>query len=87
MLMTIIWAIIIGAVIGALARLIVPGPNPMGILLTILIGIVGAVVGGFIASALGAGSIVAFIIEVLVAVAGVALISGRGRWGSRRGVY
>lgn len=87
MLMTIIWFIIIGAIIGALARLVVPGHNPMGIALTILIGIVGAVIGGFIARALGAGNIIAFIISVVVAAAGVALISGRGRWGSRRGVY
>lgn len=87
MLMTIVWFIVIGAIIGALARLVVPGPNPMGIALTILIGIVGAVLGGVIASAIGAGSIIAFIISVLVAAAGVALISGRGRWGSRRGVY
>ncbi|MFL6055839.1 MAG: GlsB/YeaQ/YmgE family stress response membrane protein [Actinoallomurus sp.] len=87
MLMTIVWFIVIGAIIGALARLVVPGPNPMGIALTILIGIVGAVLGGVIASAIGAGSIIAFIISVLVAAAGVALISGRGRWGSHRGVY
>jgi uncharacterized membrane protein YeaQ/YmgE (transglycosylase-associated protein family) len=87
MLMTIIWFIVIGAIIGALARLVVPGPSPMGIALTILIGIVGAVIGGVIASAIGAGNIIAFIISVLVAAAGVALISGRGRWGSRRGVH
>ncbi|GAA4631745.1 hypothetical protein GCM10023196_062350 [Actinoallomurus vinaceus] len=86
MLMTIIWFIIIGAIIGALARLVVPGRNPMGIALTILIGIAGALIGGLIANALGAGSIIAFIISVVVAAAGVALISGRGRWGSRRGV-
>jgi uncharacterized membrane protein YeaQ/YmgE (transglycosylase-associated protein family) len=87
MLMTIIWYIVIGAIIGALARLVVPGPNPMGIALTILVGIVGAVIGGVIASAIGAVNIIAFIISVLVAAAAVALISGRGRWGSRRGVY
>ncbi|MCO6009499.1 GlsB/YeaQ/YmgE family stress response membrane protein [Actinoallomurus purpureus] len=85
MLMTILWFVIIGAIIGALARLVVPGRNPMGIALTILIGIVGAVIGGVIANVLGAGSIIAFIIAVLVAVAGVVLVSGRGRWGSRRG--
>lgn len=87
MLMTIIWFIIIGAIVGALARLIVPGPNPMGIILTILIGIAGAVVGGVIANALGAGSIIAFILSIVVAAVVVALVSGRGRWGSRRGVF
>lgn len=56
-----VWAIDIGAilayallglVIGALARLVVPGTGGMGIFATILIGIVGAVVGGWLAGAI-----------------------------------
>ena len=78
MLMTVLWFIVIGAVIGALARLLVPGRNPMGILLTILVGIVGAVLGGVIASAIGAGNILAFIFAIIIAAVGVALISGGG---------
>jgi uncharacterized membrane protein YeaQ/YmgE (transglycosylase-associated protein family) len=86
MLMTVLWFIVIGAVIGALARLLVPGRNPMGILLTILVGIVGAVLGGVIASAIGAGNILAFIFAIIIAAAGVVLISGGGgrRWGHHR---
>lgn len=47
-----IWAIIswiiIGAIIGGLARLIMPGKQDMGLVATILLGVVGAIVGGFI---------------------------------------
>jgi uncharacterized membrane protein YeaQ/YmgE (transglycosylase-associated protein family) len=85
MLMTILWFIVIGAVVGALARLLVPGPNPIGILLTILVGIVGAVVGGLIAGAVGVGNILAFVFSVVIAAIVVALISGGGRhWGRNR---
>ena len=44
--MFIIWLILVGAVIGVLARVLLPGPDPIGILGTILVGIVGAVIGG-----------------------------------------
>ena len=44
--------IVAGLIVGAIARLLVPGRQQMGILLTIVLGIVGAVVGGFIASML-----------------------------------
>jgi uncharacterized membrane protein YeaQ/YmgE (transglycosylase-associated protein family) len=48
--MQIIWWIIIGLIAGALARLIMPGRDPMGILATILLGIAGSVVGGLVGS-------------------------------------
>ncbi|GAA1706497.1 GlsB/YeaQ/YmgE family stress response membrane protein [Propioniferax innocua] len=52
-----IWAviswIIIGAIIGGLARLIMPGKQDMGLVATILLGVVGAIVGGFIVGLLG----------------------------------
>lgn len=50
--MEIIGFIILGAVAGFLARFLVPGKDPMGILATVLLGIVGAFVGGFLADAL-----------------------------------
>jgi len=45
--------IVIGLIAGALAKLIMPGDDPGGIIVTILIGIAGAFVGGFLASAIG----------------------------------
>ena len=45
--------IVFGLVIGALAKLVMPGRDPGGIIVTMLLGIVGAVVGGFIGQAMG----------------------------------
>jgi uncharacterized membrane protein YeaQ/YmgE (transglycosylase-associated protein family) len=52
----IISAIIVGLIIGALGRLVLPGRQAIPIWLTILIGIVAALIGTFIANALGVGS-------------------------------
>lgn len=45
--------IIFGLIVGALAKLLMPGRDPGGIIVTILLGIVGAVVGGYLGRALG----------------------------------
>jgi uncharacterized membrane protein YeaQ/YmgE (transglycosylase-associated protein family) len=82
-MLTILWFIIIGAIIGALARLFIPGKNPMGILMTILVGIIGAIIGGVISNALGTGRFVAFIFALIIAVAAVAAITAFQR---RRGL-
>jgi uncharacterized membrane protein YeaQ/YmgE (transglycosylase-associated protein family) len=89
MVVVIIWTIIIGLVIGALGRLLVPGRQNIGLLVTMLIGIVGAIIGYFIAKALGVAHTHGFnwiehIIQVVVAAIGVALVAGTGR--SRRRV-
>ena len=55
MIGSIIAWIIIGLVAGALAKLIMPGDDPGGIIVTILIGIAGSFVGGFLARAIGLG--------------------------------
>ncbi|MBI2709417.1 MAG: hypothetical protein HYX34_06945 [Actinobacteria bacterium] len=49
--------IVFGLVVGALARLIVPGRQAIGLWLTLLVGVIGSVVGGIIANALGTGTI------------------------------
>jgi len=54
--MGIIGWIVLGLIAGAIAKLILPGNDPGGFIVTILIGIVGAVVGGYIAKALNFGS-------------------------------
>jgi uncharacterized membrane protein YeaQ/YmgE (transglycosylase-associated protein family) len=48
-----LWMILIGLAVGALAKLIMPGRDPGGILITILLGIGGALVAGFLARSLG----------------------------------
>ena len=51
--MNILWTIIIGLVVGALAKLIMPGRDPGGIIVTILLGIAGAFIASFIGRQLG----------------------------------
>lgn len=51
--MTIIWTIIIGFVIGLIARALMPGRDPAGFIITTVLGIAGALVGSFIGRVLG----------------------------------
>ncbi len=51
--MHIIWSLIVGLFVGAIAKLIMPGKDPGGIIITMLLGIVGSVLAGFIGRALG----------------------------------
>ena len=46
------WWLIIGLIAGGLARLLVPGRQPMGLLMTMVLGLVGSIIGGFISSLL-----------------------------------
>jgi uncharacterized membrane protein YeaQ/YmgE (transglycosylase-associated protein family) len=71
-----IWFIIVGAVVGALGRLLHPGRDPMGWLLTIAIGVISMIVAAAIS-----GGWLAFIIGVIVAIVLVALVA-RFRRGS-----
>ena len=73
-----IWLIIVGAIVGALGRLLHPGRDPMGWILTILVGIASLVIAGLIF----ASTILEFVVGVIVAVILVALIS---RFQARRG--
>lgn len=51
-MMGFIWMLIIGLIAGALARLIMPGRDPMGIVMTIILGIVGSILGGLVSWAI-----------------------------------
>ena len=89
MISAIISAIIVGAIIGALGRLVVPGRQNLSIVLTIVIGIVAALIGTFIANAIGVGNTkgidwIKLIIQVVLAAIGVALVSGGARSRSLR---
>lgn len=63
----VLWLILFGLVIGALARLALPGPDPMPIWATILLGVAGALIGGTVAIAAGAGAGASYVISVLAA--------------------
>jgi uncharacterized membrane protein YeaQ/YmgE (transglycosylase-associated protein family) len=68
-ILDIVWYIIAGLIIGALARLILPGKQAMSIWMTILLGVVAAVIGGFIWNAIFPGNEgVAWIGSIIVAV-------------------
>ena len=51
--MGILWTLLIGLVAGALAKLVMPGRDPGGILITMLLGVAGAFVAGFLGRAFG----------------------------------
>ncbi len=78
----IISAILIGVVVGVLGRLLVPGKQRIGMLLTILVGIVAAFLGTALARAMGIPTAtngvdwLELLVQVVVAALGVALISG-----------
>lgn len=66
--------IVLGLLVGALAKWIMPGPDPGGLFLTMILGISGAFVGGFLASAVGLGSITGFNLGSLVVATGGAVL-------------
>lgn len=67
--------ILFGLIAGAVAKLVMPGRDPGGIIVTILVGIAGALVGGFIASALGQGDVTGFnLASFLIAILGAILL-------------
>jgi uncharacterized membrane protein YeaQ/YmgE (transglycosylase-associated protein family) len=79
--------IIIGIVIGVLARLVLPGRQRIGALMTVLLGIGGALVGGIVASAIGTGDVfeLNFIGTIVGVVAAAGLIAGAESLGIGQG--
>lgn len=71
--------LIVGLLIGGLGSLVVPGRNRIGFWGTVGVGLIGALVGGFIAGVLGLSFLLAFIPKVGVAALLVSSISGRRR--------
>lgn len=68
---------VVGLLIGGLARLVIPGRQPIGVLATIAIGITGSLVGSLIGHAIGTGQLVSFLLELGVAVVGVLAVNRR----------
>lgn len=73
--------IVAGLVIGGLARLVKPGKQSLSLLMTLLLGLVGSVIGGLIANVLGTGDImelnvIGFIASVIAAVVLIGVAEG-----------
>ena len=69
--MHLIWTLIIGLIVGAVAKLLMPGKDPGGIIVTMLLGIAGSLVATFLGRAVGwyrEGSSAGFIASVLGAI-------------------
>jgi uncharacterized membrane protein YeaQ/YmgE (transglycosylase-associated protein family) len=78
---TVIGFVIAGLVIGALARLVKPGKQRLGLLATLLLGLVGSVIGGVVANLLGTGGIfelnvLGFVVAVIAAVLLIGVAEG-----------
>jgi uncharacterized membrane protein YeaQ/YmgE (transglycosylase-associated protein family) len=90
MIINIIQAIIIGAILGFLGRLVAPGKQNIPVWLTILVGIVAAFIGTYIARLFGVADTngidwIELVIQVIVAAVGVTVVAGiYGRRGVRR---
>ena len=85
--------LLIGAVAGFIARAVVPGPDPMGVLGTIVLGIVGSFVGGFLGyllfhkdasdGALQPAGLLGAIVGAIIALLVYRSVAGRSRTGMR----
>jgi len=88
--MSFLWMLIVGLIVGALAKLVMPGRDPGGAIVTMLIGIAGSIIAGFIGRAAGwygEGQAAGFIASILGAVLLLALyraLIGRGGAGPTR---
>lgn len=75
--MAIIGFLVFGLVVGALARLIKPGRQNLGILGTLALGVLGSLIGGVVASALGTGDIMELnVLGAIVAIIAAVLLIG-----------
>ena len=89
--MHLLWALIVGLIVGALAKALMPGPQPGGIFLTMLLGIGGAIVADLLGSALriyrpgatGPGIIASVIGAVLLLAVYRAIVGRRGHLDAR----
>jgi uncharacterized membrane protein YeaQ/YmgE (transglycosylase-associated protein family) len=89
MLWTIISAIVVGAIVGALARLIMPGKQAIGVIMTIVLGIIGSLIGSWVtyqvgySNSNGGWAIIPFLVGVVVAAILIGLYVGiTGRRGT-----
>jgi len=75
--MGIISWIILGLIVGALAKWIMPGEDPGGFIITILIGVAGAIIGGFLSSLVGLGTVTGLDLgSIIIALIGALTLLG-----------
>lgn len=83
--MHILWMLIIGLVVGALAKLVMPGKDPGGIFITMLIGVAGALLAGFLGRSLGwyheneSAGLISSILGSVILLGLYRMVSGRRR--------
>lgn len=82
--MHLLWSLIVGLVVGAIAKAIMPGKDPGGLFITMLLGVAGSIVASLLGTALGiyhAGDtgpgIIASIVGSVILLAGYRAIAGR----------
>jgi uncharacterized membrane protein YeaQ/YmgE (transglycosylase-associated protein family) len=92
MIGTIISAIVVGAIVGALARLIMPGKQSIGVIMTIVLGILGSFIGSWVtyqvgySNSNGGWAVIPFLVGVVVAIVLIAIyVAVTGRRGSTHG--
>jgi uncharacterized membrane protein YeaQ/YmgE (transglycosylase-associated protein family) len=66
--------IVMGLIVGVIAKILMPGKDPGGFIITILLGIAGAFLGGFIGKALGFGTVTGFNLGSLLLATGGAIL-------------
>jgi uncharacterized membrane protein YeaQ/YmgE (transglycosylase-associated protein family) len=81
--MSLLWTALIGLIAGALAKAIMPGKDPGGIIITMLLGIAGAMVGTFLGRSLGwystgeGAGLIAAVVGAVILLLGYRMIQGR----------
>ena len=82
--MYILWMLIVGLVVGAVAKAVMPGKDPGGVIITMVIGVVGSLIAGFLGRSLGwygtneGAGIIASVLGAVILLAGYRLVAGRG---------
>lgn len=87
--MSILWMIVVGLLVGAVAKLLMPGRDPGGMVITILIGIAGSLIAGFLGRSIGwygnaePAGLIASILGAILLLFVYRALTGRGKSGRR----